>query len=85
MDAHTKREKNPIVIAVGMKEQRVKGGTIATKKNIDLTKTYEHLRSRGYTSGGHKTVGGFQAVENKTLSQILQDLRNAVKQLQKQI
>ena len=60
-------------------------GTIATNENIDLTKIYQHLRKQGYTSGGHKTVGGFQALKNKTLEQTLQDLRNAIKQTQKQI
>lgn len=72
-------EKTPIVIAIGMNEQRVKSGTIATNENIDLTKIYQHLTKQGYTSGGHKTVGGFQALKNKTLKQALQDLRNAIK------
>lgn len=76
-------ERIPIVIAVGMSEERVKSGTIATNENIDLTKIYQHLRKRGYTSGGHKTVGGFQVLKNKTLEQTLQDLRNAIKRLKK--
>jgi nanoRNase/pAp phosphatase (c-di-AMP/oligoRNAs hydrolase) len=77
----TLEEKNPIVISVGMEEKRVKGGTIATKKNLDLTKIYQHLKNKGYSSGGHKTVGGFQTLENKTLEQVLEDLRDAIKQL----
>nr|MDO8080306.1 hypothetical protein [Candidatus Freyarchaeota archaeon] len=77
----TLEEKTPIVISVGMEGQRVKGGTIATKKNMNLTKIYEYLRNSGYSSGGHKTVGGFQALENKTLEQTLQDLKAAIKQL----
>jgi nanoRNase/pAp phosphatase (c-di-AMP/oligoRNAs hydrolase) len=78
-------EKTPIVIAIGMNEQRVKSGTIATNENIDLTKIYQTLKKQGYTSGGHKTVGGFQALKNKTLEQALQDLRKAIKQIQEQI
>lgn len=81
----TLEERIPIVIAIGMNEQRVKSGTIATNKNIDLTKIYQHLRKQGYTSGGHKAVGGFQALKNKTLEQTLKDLRNAIKQLQKKV
>ncbi|MFB0562392.1 MAG: DHHA1 domain-containing protein [Candidatus Lokiarchaeia archaeon] len=73
-------EKTRIVIAIGVVEKGVKSGTIATKKNIDLTKIYQHLRNQGYTSGGHKTVGGFQALKNKTLKQTLEDLRNSIKQ-----
>ena len=76
-------EKTPVVIAIGLDEKGVKSGTIATRKNIELTKIYEFLRSQGYTSGGHKTVGGFQALKNKTLEQTLKDLRKALKHLQK--
>jgi nanoRNase/pAp phosphatase (c-di-AMP/oligoRNAs hydrolase) len=78
-------EKIPLVIAIGMNEQTVKSGTIATNKNIDLTKIYQYLRKQGYNSGGHKTVGGFQAIKNKTLEQTLQDLRNAIKQIQNEL
>ncbi len=74
-------EKAPIVIAIGVEEKGVKSGTIATRQNIGLTKIYQQLRQQGYTSGGHKTVGGFQALKNKTLEQTLQDLRNAINQL----
>ncbi|MEM3593177.1 MAG: DHHA1 domain-containing protein [Candidatus Jordarchaeaceae archaeon] len=77
-------EKNPIVVAIGMNEQMVKSGTIATNKNIDLTRIYQYLRKVGYSSGGHKTVGGFQALESKTLEQALQDLKKAIRQTKNQ-
>ena len=64
-----------------MEGKGVKGGTIATKRNLDLTKIYQHLRNKGYSSGGHKTVGGFQTLKNKTLEQVLEDLKDAIKQL----
>jgi len=76
----TLEEKTPIVISIGIEEGRAKGGTIATK-SLDLTKIYQHLRNKGYSSGGHKTVGGFQTLKNKTLEQVLEDLKDAIKQL----
>lgn len=39
-------EKNPIVVAIGVEEKGIKGGTIATRRNIDLAKAYEHLRKK---------------------------------------
>jgi len=76
----TLEEKAPIDVAIGMDKQRVKSGTIATKRNLDLSKIYQHLRGEGYSSGGHKTVGGFQALTNKTLKQTLKDLKKAIQQ-----
>ncbi|MEM2146379.1 MAG: DHHA1 domain-containing protein, partial [Candidatus Jordarchaeaceae archaeon] len=80
----TLEEKTPIVVSIAIDHQIVKKGTIATKKNLDLTEIYEQLRNEGYSSGGHRTIGGFQTLENKTLEQTLQDLKNALKQIQKQ-
>ncbi|MGQ9722993.1 MAG: hypothetical protein ACUVXA_16920 [Candidatus Jordarchaeum sp.] len=77
----TLEEKIPIVIAIGLEEKGVKGGTVATRKNIDLTRIYDYLRSQDYSSGGHKNVGGFQVLKSKTIEQTLKDLRKALKHL----
>ncbi|MBS7249229.1 MAG: hypothetical protein KIH08_01350 [Candidatus Freyarchaeota archaeon] len=77
-------EKNPIVVAIAVEEKGVKGGTIASRRNVDLTKAYEHLRKKGYTSGGHRNVGGFQALEPKTLEQALRDLKSALENLKEE-
>nr|MDO8080289.1 DHH family phosphoesterase [Candidatus Freyarchaeota archaeon] len=79
------KEKASIAVSIGMEKQTVKKGTIATNKNIDLTKIDEHLNSQEYKSGGHEAIVGFQPLKDKTLEQTLKDLENALKQLQKRI
>ena len=75
-------EEYDIAISLGIQDRDIfVTGTIATKKDIDLSPLFKELRKMGYNAGGRKNVGGFQAVRELKISKVLDDLKLVVKKV----
>ncbi|MHA1590098.1 MAG: hypothetical protein ACTSVA_05790 [Candidatus Njordarchaeales archaeon] len=65
-----------IAISLGVENNRFVTGTIATyNKDIDLREIFEKLRKEGYSAGGRRNVGGFQARNEISVEKVIKDLR----------